>query len=253
MTKDKRHTQFSINKKDKAERNRTRQKPKRIATTKKKKLNKQTKVKVGEKKSQRVVRRKKKVLKKKHQRNHFSALSFYWKELIITAFIVSGLFLLGSQIFFALPLFEGYGMTPTVSDGDRIYVNRLKKVKRFKLIYFKVPNSKERSIRRVIGLPGEELSFKNDQLLINQQPIVERFLAMPLYRAKQEEQLLTEDFSVNQLSNGQQQHIPKGKYLVLGDNRQYSTDSRYYGMIDEKDIIGVVEARVFPIYKWRSY
>lgn len=155
--------------------------------------------------------------------------------------------------FFALPLFEGYGMTPTVSDGDRIYVNRLKKVKRFKLIYFKVPNSKERSIRRVIGLPGEELSFKNDQLLINQQPIVERFLAMPLYRAKQEEQLLTEDFSVNQLSNGQQQHIPKGKYLVLGDNRQYSTDSRYYGMIDEKDIIGVVEARVFPVYKWRSY
>ncbi|WP_086314471.1 signal peptidase I [Enterococcus sp. 7F3_DIV0205] len=226
------------------------QKPKTKVGTKKKKRNKPTRPQAAK---QKQIRIKKSSATRKHKVNHRFSLKDFGKELGITIIIVIGLFLLSSQLFFALPMFEGYGMAPTVSDGDRVYVNRLKKVRRFKLVYFNVPNSKERSIRRVVGLPGEEVSYKNDQLLIDQQPIVERFLATALYRAKQEEELVTEDFSINQLSNGQQQRIPKGKYLVLGDNRHYSTDSRYYGMIDKKDIIGVVETRIWPIYKWRSY
>lgn len=229
------------------------QKRKMKVGIKKKRRNKPTRPQTAKQKQTRIKKRKKSSSTKKHKVNQCFSLKDFGKELGITVIIVIGLFLLSSQLFFALPIFEGYGMAPTVSDGDRVYVNRLRKVRRFKLVYFNVPNSKERSIRRVVGLPGEEVSYKNDQLLIDQQPIVERFLATALYRAKQEEELVTEDFSINQLSNGQQQRIPKGKYLVLGDNRHYSTDSRYYGMIDEKEIIGVVETRIWPIYKWRSY
>ncbi|MGX0400310.1 signal peptidase I [Staphylococcus pasteuri] len=65
---------------------------------------------------------------------------------------------------------------------------------------------------------------------------------------------LTEDFNSKTLK-GAQGHakIPKGKYLVLGDNRQNSIDSRYdVGLIDKKQIVGKVMFRYWPISKWEG-
>ncbi|MEI5990603.1 signal peptidase I [Enterococcus termitis] len=144
-------------------------------------------------------------------------------------------------------------MAPTVNDGERVFVNRFGAIRRFKLIYFKVPDSKEKSIRRVIGLPGESIQYKNDHLFIDQQESVERFLQNQLKRAGQNEELLTTDFRLQQIPNNKYDRIPKGKYLVLGDNRPYSSDSRYYGLVDEKEIIGTVEMRIWPLHKLTSY
>ncbi|WP_254907230.1 signal peptidase I [Enterococcus sp. 7E2_DIV0204] len=177
----------------------------------------------------------------------------FWKEIIITVMIVSILFGILSLTVFTLPKVEGYSMTPTLNNNDRFFVNRLGKVQRFKLIFFKIPNSQETSIRRVIGLPGESIQYKNDQLFINQQETVERFLQKQLNHAKQNEELVTDDFQLQQLPNVKYDTIPKDKYLVLGDNRQYSTDSRYYGLIDEKDIIGIVEMRILPLHRLASF
>lgn len=176
-----------------------------------------------------------------------------WKEIGLTIFIVLFLFIVMSMTLFSLPKSEGYGMAPTVNDGERVFVNRLGTVRRFKLIYFKVPDSKDKSIRRVIGLPGESIQYKNDRLFINQQESVERFLQSQLKRAEQNEELLTTDFRLQQIPNNKYARIPAGKYLVLGDNRPYSSDSRYYGLVDEKEIIGTVEMRIWPLHTLTSY
>ncbi|WP_375270018.1 signal peptidase I [Enterococcus sp. DIV0212c] len=176
-----------------------------------------------------------------------------WKEIGLTIFIVLFLSILLSKTIFALPKSEGYGMAPTVNDGERVFVNRFGTVRRFNLIYFKIPDSEEKSIRRVIGLPGESIQYKNDRLFINQQETIERFLQNQLKRAEQNEELWTDDFRLPQIPNTKLDRIPEGKYLVLGDNRPYSSDSRYYGLVDKKEIIGTVEMRIWPIHKLTSY
>ncbi|MBO0473356.1 signal peptidase I [Enterococcus sp. DIV0840] len=195
--------------------------------------------------------KKKKKLRKR--RKQIKSTRELWKEIGVTIFIVLFLFIIMAATIFALPKSEGYGMAPIVNDGERVFVNRFGTVRRFDLIYFKIPDSEEKSIRRVIGLPGESVQYKNDQLFINQQETIERFLQSQLKRAEQNEELLTDDFRLSQIPNTKLDRIPKGKYLVLGDNRPYSTDSRYYGLVDEKEIIGTVEMRIWPIHKLTSY
>lgn len=191
--------------------------------------------------------------KKRVDRKNIKPMKELWQEIGVTIFIVLFLFIVLSVTLFSLPKSEGYGMAPTVNDGERVFVNRLGAIRRFKLIYFKVPDSKEKSIRRVIGLPGESIQYKNDHLFIDQQESVERFLQNQLKRAGQNEELLTTDFRLQQIPNNKYDRIPKGKYLVLGDNRPYSSDSRYYGLVDEKEIIGTVEMRIWPLHKLTSY
>lgn len=202
------------------------------------------------------AKEKKVKLKKKRistKKNAPKSMKEFWKEILLTMVVVSFLFTICSFTIFTLPKVEGYGMTPVLNNGDRVFVNRLGTIRRFKLIYFRIPNSKETSIRRVIGLPNEHIQYKNDQLYINQQEIFERFLQNQLDHAKQNEELVTDDFQLQQLPNVKYDYIPKGKYLILGDNRPYSTDSRYYGLVDEKDIIGTVEMRILPLHKLVSF
>ncbi|MTD38284.1 hypothetical protein GIX45_06545 [Erwinia sp. CPCC 100877] len=63
--------------------------------------------------------------------------------------------------------------------------------------------------------------------------------------------LFIEDFTIKGLTG--RPAISKGEYLVLGDNRPYATDSRYYGLVDEKEIIGIVEMRILPFHKVRWF
>ena len=82
-----------------------------------------------------------------------------------------------SLFLFSLPKVSGYGMSPTLNHNERVFVNKRGTIKRFSLVYMKIPNKgNERTIRRVIGLPGEELRYKNDQLWIGSEAISERFL-----------------------------------------------------------------------------
>lgn len=187
---------------------------------------------------------KKKSNNRKKQRKKNSKKRFLQeisKELGITFLIVFlSLFIL-SNIVFALPKNEGYGMREALNDGDRVYVDRLGKPKRFSLIYFKQPDGNGTSIRRVIGLPGERVRYHNDELYIDDRLVVERFLQKKLVQAKLADQVITEDFDSIDIMETNNGIIPKGKYLVLGDNRNYATDSRYYGLVDERAVIGNVE------------
>lgn len=172
-------------------------------------------------------------------------------ELTITLIISSILFLLLSFFTFSLPKMEGYSMMTTLEDRDRLFVNKLGEVKRFSLVYYKDPVSGAKSIRRIIGLPFESLYYKNDQLFINDTETVERFIDKQLTTSKNSNSTFTKDFSLNEVLGNLQ--VPKGKYFVLGDNRSYATDSRTFGYIDEKDIIGVIELRIFPLHRMTHF
>lgn len=185
--------------------------------------------------------------RKKRQRKRAKKILL---ELISSLTIAVLVIYLVSLFTFVIPQIEGFGMAPNLKEPNRIFVNRLGEVKRFSLVYFHVPKrSKEVSTRRIIGLPGEKIAYKEDTLLINGQEQVERFLAEELQKAKKEGYQLTEDFSTEEIAGTELGRIPQGKYLVLGDNRSFATDSRYYGLVDEKEIIGIATMKLLPLHE----
>jgi len=128
----------------------------------------------------------------------------------------------------------GPSMSPTLKEGNIILVNKLsyrfKKIKREDIVVVSVKH--KYMIKRVIGLPGETVEYKDNKLYINGVYYEEDFIDTNTVK--------TEDFATNGV-------IPEGKYLVLGDNREDSEDSRDYGLISKGDIIGKAWIRFWPI------
>ena len=90
-------------------------------------------------------------------------------------------------------------------------------------------------IKRVIGLPSEYVEYKNNTLYIDGKEVVNDY------------NFNTEDFSLEEICNCKR--IPEDKYLVLGDNREISADSRVIGLIDKDDIQGKTSFRLWPLNK----
>lgn len=158
-----------------------------------------------------------------------------------------------SLFLFSFVKMEGYGMLNIIRDGDVVFVNKKSQIKRFDLVYFRVPETQEVSIRRVIGLPQEQAYYENDQLFINGNEKTEYFLQEKLANAHRQDTLLTEDFSMYDIKETDFGFIPEGKYLLLGDNRQFSSDSRSYGLVDREDIIGVVKMTLLPFHRMTMF
>lgn len=177
---------------------------------------------------------------KKRYRNKPKRNRRLLKEIAVTVFLTLALFLIVLFSTCKLPAVTGYSMTPTLNDQDRLIVYRWGEIKRFSLVYFRNPEKDNWLIRRVIGRPGEIIEYRKGILYIDGNEITERFL--PSLVEEGTDTPITDDF---QLAEGK---IPTGKYFVLGDNRSYATDSRYFGLIDEQEIKGTVVARIFPIH-----
>lgn len=133
---------------------------------------------------------------------------------------------------------SGKSMLPNFNGGELLLVRKIdyneKTIKRFDVVVIK--KDKEEIIKRIIGIPGEHISYKNNKLYINDELISEDY-----------SHLNTKDFNLEEICSCS--IIPKGKYLVLGDNRPISKDSRSIGLIDEKDIVGKSVFRLWPITK----
>lgn len=190
----------------------------------------------------------KKMTKRKQKRNR--RMDFL-REIGVTFLIVGLLFFLARTFVFALPRMEGYAMSMTLGDSDRLFVNRLSEAKRFDLIYFRHPTTGELLIRRVIGLSGEEIRYKEDTLYVNGEIKVERFLGTMIAQAEQENHLYTEDFTLKEVTGAAL--VPKDGYFVLGDNRMYSVDSRTFGFINKSDIVGVVKMKFLPLHEMERF
>lgn len=169
------------------------------------------------------------------------------KEFIkdISKYIIIIIIILFTITFvFSVTQVVGNSMDPTLKDGEILILNKFKyrfsDIKREDIISLKYADTKY-LIKRVIGLPGDNVEIKNNKLYINGKEYEELYLSKDLNYV---------DFKLKDLGYNK---IPEDMYLVLGDNREISLDSRKIGLIKRKDIIGKVSFRFWPLNKLKFF
>lgn len=152
------------------------------------------------------------------------------------SFIVIILVIIIIRLFIVTPVrVDGPSMNDTLHDGDILLLDKYdNKYERFEIVVFNYNG--ERLIKRIIGLPGEVVSYKNNKLYINGNEIEDNYGLG-----------YTENFELKDLNLTK---IPDNEYLVIGDNRNDSLDSRYFGTISKDKILGSVKYRLFPFNKF---
>ncbi|AVX20490.1 signal peptidase I . Serine peptidase. MEROPS family S26A [Carboxydocella sporoproducens DSM 16521] len=126
-------------------------------------------------------------------------------------------------------------MEPTLKPGDRIIVNkfiyRFTKPQRGDIMVFKFPLDPKRDfIKRVIGLPGDIVEIKDSNLYINGKQIKEPYLPPGLR---------FQDFGPVK--------VPDDHYFMMGDNRNHSDDSRFWGFLPQDNIVGKAMVIYWPL------
>ncbi len=129
---------------------------------------------------------------------------------------------------------NGESMYPTLEEGDIMILNKtayyFNKPKRFDIVVVDMPD--EYLIKRVIGLPGEQIEYKDNTLYVDGKKVKENF-----------EHGKTDDFNIKKLGSDT---VPEGYYLVMGDNRGNSLDSRELGFMKEEQLLGRTSLIILP-------
>ncbi|KKB74183.1 MULTISPECIES: signal peptidase I [Bacillus] len=168
------------------------------------------------------------------------------KEIIswIRTLLIAGAIVAACRYFLFTPsTVLGDSMYPTLQNGNMVMVSKISEINRFDKIIFHAPDADEDYVKRVIGLPGDSIEMKNDVLYVNGKAYDEPYLK----QNKKEltgGKLLTDDFTLKELTG--ESKVPKDSLFVMGDNRQNSRDSRYFGFISKSSVVGKVEFRYFP-------
>lgn len=130
---------------------------------------------------------------------------------------------------------DGESMYPTLLDNQLLLLKKYDhSYDRFDIVVFEYNNSK--LVKRIVGLPGETISYKDNKLYINNKEIDN--ISLDSY---------TYDFDLSELGFD---IIPEGYYFVLGDNRTNSLDSRAIGLVSEDSILGVTNFSIFPFKRF---
>lgn len=170
-------------------------------------------------------------------------------------------------------------MKPTLIEGDRIFVNKLAydlKVpfttshiaewgnpQRGDIAVFYSPHDGQRLVKRVIGLPGDTVEMRNEQLFLNGKPVNYTSLDASISEQVAEPERRASLFATEHLPS--RPHavmatpslpatrsfgpvtVPEGEYFMLGDNRDNSFDSRFWGCVSRKQILGRATAVVVSL------
>ena len=168
----------------------------------------------------------------------------------LNAIVVGVLITIGLRYFIYTPIIvDGASMMPTISDGDRVIVNKivpkLSQYNRFDVVVFRATEDSN-YIKRIIGIPGDKIEYINDELFINGQKYEEHYLDE--HKANlMDSGTFTEDFRLEDYL--QEETVPEGCYFVMGDNRRRSIDSRdaSVGFVSEDQIIGSVDLVIWPL------
>ncbi|MHB8619795.1 MAG: signal peptidase I [Chloroflexota bacterium] len=163
-----------------------------------------------------------------------SAVREIVETLILTVIIFFGVRLLVQNY-----RVEGYSMEPTLRNGQYLLINKIglhfHQPQRGDIIVFEYPlNPSQNFVKRVIGLPGDSIEVRNHQVILDGKVLKEPYIkAAP---------------------NGfyPRTVVPPGDYFVMGDNRNNSSDSRSWGPLPQKDIIGEAWLSYWPPNQWGS-
>lgn len=156
-------------------------------------------------------------------------------DLLETILLAAALFLAINALSARVRV-DGFSMNPTLKDGEFVLVNRLAyrlgEPERGDIVVFHYPPDPSQDlIKRVIGLPGDEIQIEDGQVWVNGTPVAEPYIAAsPLYRGSW--------------------RIPAGNLFVLGDNRNDSSDSHSWGMLPQENVIGKAVLVYWPLYEW---
>ena len=167
-------------------------------------------------------------------------LSFIWE---VTKIVVIALVIVVPIRYFLFQPFlvRGQSMEPNFENNDYLIIDeisyRLRQPQRGEVVVFKNPqNQSQRFIKRIIGLPGETIKFRDGKVLISngeKEFILDESSYLPSF--SQTEPKLFESIS-----------LKKDEYFVLGDNRRNSSDSRVFGPLPRENIIGRFILRAWP-------
>lgn len=146
---------------------------------------------------------------------------------------------------------NGVSMDPTLHAGERVLVNkvayRFSTPQRGDVVIAREPEQQVAVVKRLVGLPGDELTIEEGQLFINGQLFSEPyvppadFVPAPVYAVP----------TAADIAQGDGRWlIPEGHYFLLGDDRNFSTDSRAFGPISADAIRGKVQLLVWPPKRW---
>jgi signal peptidase I len=162
-----------------------------------------------------------------------------WIALIACALLVA--FVVKTFVFQAFYI-PSESMVPTLEVGDRVLVNkiadRLHDPNRFDIEVFRAPKGTETAlikdlVKRVIGLPGETIEGRDGRIYIDGRLLDEPFLPAG-----------TQSRTFGPVK------VPPHQYFMLGDNRQFSKDSTYFGPIERDAMIGRVFLRIWPLNRF---
>ncbi|MGE3840250.1 MAG: signal peptidase I [Vicinamibacterales bacterium] len=137
---------------------------------------------------------------------------------------------------------EGQSMAPTLHDQDRLIVNkllyRLSEPRRGDIVMLYYPINPDKSfVKRVIAEEGDQVRIVNGRVFVNEVPLADDYVPSE-FRGH-------DDWGP--------QAIPEGYYFVMGDHRNNSSDSRHWGMVPKKYIIGKVQLRWWPLPDARMF
>lgn len=160
-------------------------------------------------------------------------------DLVETLVIAGAIFVVIYAFLFRPFQVNGQSMYPNYHNGEYILTNliglKLSQINRGDVIVFEAPQDKEKDfIKRVIGIPGDQVGLKDGRMILNGQNLDESsYLASDV-----------KTYGGAFLGDGETTTVPENSFFMLGDNRNFSSDSREWGFVPKSKIIG----RSFFVY-----
>ncbi len=149
---------------------------------------------------------------------------FHWLVDLIKTVVIALLIVVPIRLFIFQPfIVRGDSMQPNFQHNDYMIVDQLsyrfREPRRGEVIVFNLNN--QRFVKRIIGLPGEEVKIENNQIFVSDKKLEEKYI--PASYDEISDKIVT---------------LKENEYFVLGDNRPASYDSRRFGLIETRDIVG---------------
>ncbi len=176
--------------------------------------------------------------------NRYFAQHRQAKEWVESIIVAAALAIFLRTFFFQIYKIPTTSMVPTLMPQDKIFVSKLvygpkipftsmrikgvRKPERYEVVVFVPPHDRKKSyVKRIVGMPGDTLQIKEGNLYINGEIVSDGRVARNYYYNQGEH-----------ANDGEPIVVPQGKYFFLGDNSISSLDSRFWGFVDEEDIVG---------------